>query len=227
MTRKIRRRKLTPQDLFKLRIITGLAMSPDEKRVAYCVERMDPTANKYFKNIYVLDITSGESRQFTHGDHNDGQPVWSPDGFQMAFVSIREKKAGVYLMPSAGGAERKLLEIEGTLASLQWTPDCRQLVFVLRYNDSHFIKDEKNKEELPVFRHITKLFYRLDGEGFLPKDTFQVYALHVASAKLRPITKGKRDNLSPHISPDGRWIAYTSNRAKDPYLDSRGDASAA
>jgi dipeptidyl aminopeptidase/acylaminoacyl peptidase len=223
MTKKIRPRKITPQDLFKLRIITGLAMSPDEKRVAYGVERMDPKANKYFKNISVLDIASRESRQFTHGDHNDGQPVWSPDGSQMAFVSTREKKTGIYLMPSSGGAEKRLLEIEGSLASLQWTPDGRHLVFALRYSDAHFIKDEKKKEEPPVFRHITRLFYRLDGEGFLPKDKFQIYALEVATAELRQITRGKRDNVSPRVSPDGKWVVYTSNRAKDPYLDSLRD----
>jgi dipeptidyl aminopeptidase/acylaminoacyl peptidase len=220
MATKSRRRNITPQDLFRLRIVTGLAISPDEKRVAYSLERMDAKANKYFKNIFMLDIASGESRQFTHGDQNDGQPVWSPDGSQMAFVSTREKKTGVYVMPSMGGAEKKLLEIEGSLASLQWTHDGRHLVFALRYNDSHFIEDEKKKSEPPVFRHITRLFYRLDGFGFLPKDKFQVFTLDVASGKLRKITSGQRDNTSPHVSPDGRRIVYVSNRARNLELDS-------
>jgi len=59
MIRKNRRRKIAPQDLFKLRVITGIAMSPDEKRVAYGIERMDASANKYFKNIHVLEIATG------------------------------------------------------------------------------------------------------------------------------------------------------------------------
>jgi len=218
-----KRVKMSPRDLFRLRVVTGLAISPDEKRVAYGVERMDEKANKYFKNIFMLDIQSGESIQFTHGDQNDGQAVWSHDGRQLAFISTRDKKTGIYLMPAAGGAERQVLEMEGAVASLQWTPDDRHLVFALRYKDSHFIKDEKKKEEPPVYRHITRLWYRLDGEGFLPRDSFQIYALDIQTAGLRKITHGKRDNVSPHVSPDGRWIAYVSNRSRNPDLDGLRD----
>jgi dipeptidyl aminopeptidase/acylaminoacyl peptidase len=215
-TSKKKRTKISTEDLFKLRVATGLSLSPDEKSIAYCVERMDKKANKYFANIYMLDIASDESRQFTHGDHNDNQPVWSNDGRQLAFVSTRDKKTGIYLMPVGGGAERKLLEIEGGISCLQWSPDDDQLVFGLQYSDAHFIKDEKKKKEPPVSRHITRLFYRLDGAGFLPKDTNQVYALDVTTGKLRKVTSGKRDNEAPHVSPDGKWIAYISNRVKDP-----------
>jgi len=55
-------------------------------------------------------------------------------------------------MPSSGGAEKKLLMVEGAVSGLQWTPDNRHLVFALRYSDSHFIKDEEKKKEPPVFR---------------------------------------------------------------------------
>jgi len=224
VTRKKKRRtKLSPKDLFRLRIATGLEISPDEKQVAYCVERMDQKQNKYFTNIFMLDIDSGESRQFTHGDHVDSQPVWSHDGEQLAFVSTREKKTGIYLMPVSGGAEKQLLEIEGNISSLQWSPDDRSLVFGLQYRDSHFIKDEKKKKDAPVYRHITRLWFRLDGTGYLPQDKVQVYALEIASAELRKITRGQRDNHSPHLSPNGKWITYVSNRAKDPDLDALRD----
>ncbi len=222
-SRKAKKRKLTAEDLYNLRIPTGLSLSPDEKKIAFSVERMDKKENKYFANIFIHGIEQGVSQQFTFGNHNDNCPVWSPDGKTLAFVSTRDKKVGVYLMPSGGGAERQLIELEGTVTRLQWTPDGKHLVFCLRYNDSHFIKDEKKKKEPPVYRHITRLFFRLDGEGYLPKDTFQVYAIDIASAKLRKITSGKRHNLSPAVSPDGRWIAYVSNRSRNPDIDSLRD----
>ncbi len=222
-TRKKKRAGISAKDLFRLRVATGLDISPDEKRVAYCVERTDEKENKYFTNIFMLDIGTSESRQFTHGNHNDGQPVWSHDGEQLAFVSTREKKTGLYVMPAAGGAERQLLEVEGHISSLQWTPDDRQLVFGLQYKDSHFIKDKEKKNEPPVYRHITRLWFRLDGSGYLPRDSVQVYALNIETAKLRRITGGKRDNRTPHLSPNGKWVVYISNRTKDPDLDSLRD----
>ncbi|MCP4686070.1 MAG: S9 family peptidase [bacterium] len=219
-TRKSRKRPgISAQDLYRLRIPTGLALSPDERRVAYTVERMDEKERKYFTNIFMLNLVDGESRQFTHGDWVDGQPVWSHDGEQLAFVSTRDKKTGIYVMPPAGGAERQLLEIEGSISNLQWTPDDRQLVFGLQYRDSHFVEDEKKKKEEPVFRHITRLFFRLDGAGYLPTRPAQVFALNLEDVKLRQITKGKRENTMPHVSPDGQWVAYVSNRAKDQDLD--------
>ncbi|MDH4034990.1 MAG: S9 family peptidase, partial [candidate division Zixibacteria bacterium] len=218
--KKTTRRPISAADLFKLRLPTGVALSPDENRIAYSVERMDKKANKYFTNVFLHDLKTGEGYQFTHGDHNDGQPVWSPDGRTIAFVSTRDKKTGIFVMPVTGGAERKLIEIEGAIASLQWMPGGGQLLFNLRYSDSHFIQDEKKKKQQPVYRHITRLFYRLDGAGFLPKDTFQVYTLDIESVELTRITKGRRDNLMPNVSPDGKSIVYVSNRAKQQDLDS-------
>ena len=218
--RTSKRRPIKAEDLFELRLPTSVSISPDESRIAYTVERMDDKERKYFSNIYLYDLKAGDTRQFTHGDHNDGQAVWSPDGSQVAFVSTRAKKTGVYVMPIGGGAEKKLLEIEAVISSLEWTPDGQELVLCLRYKDSHFIQDEKKKKEQPVYRHITRLMYRYDGLGFLPKDTFQIYALNVGNGTLRQITKGKRDNLSPTVSPDGKWVGFVSNRAKEQDLDS-------
>lgn len=223
-TRKVVKRKgITGEDLFKLRVPTSVSISPDESLVAYPVERMDKKESKYFSNIYISDTSNGEATQFTHGNQVDRSPVFSPDGERIAFMSTRDKKSGIYLMPTGGGAERKLIEIDGTITDLQWTPDANALVFALRYNDSHFIKDEKKKKEPPVYRHITRLFYRLDGFGFLPKDKFQIYALTLADAKLRKITSGKRDNMFPNLSPDGKLIAFISNRSKDPDMDLLND----
>ncbi|HUV31308.1 MAG TPA: S9 family peptidase [Acidobacteriota bacterium] len=213
--RKARRRKLTAEDLFKLRIATSVSLSPDERLLAYTVERIDAEKNTYITNIFVHDLKARESRQFTHGDHADGQPVWSPDGKWLAFVSTRDKKTGVYLISSQGGAERRLNELDGHIQNLQWTPDGTHLVFALRYNDSHFIKDEKKKKEAPVYRHITRLFFRYDGLGYLPKDSFQIYTLEVSSGGLRRITGGQHDNLYPAVSPNGRWVAYVSNRSRN------------
>ena len=218
-----RRRAITAEDLYRFRLPTGVSLSPDETRIVYTVERMDKEDRKYYTNIHLYDLRRKESRQFTHGKQVDQVPAWAPDGETLAFVSTRDKKTGIYVMPAGGGAERRLIELDGTINGLQWTPNGRHLVFALRYNDSHFIEDEKKKKEPPVYRHITRLYYRLDGVGFLPRDRFQIYTLSVDDARLRRITRGKRDNQFPAVSPDGRWVAYVSNRAKDPDLDALRD----
>ncbi len=223
-TRKVsKKRSIRAEDLFQLRIATSVAISPDESKIAYTVEKIDPDENKYFSHIHVLDRKTGESSQFTHGHIADGQPVWSPDGTQIAFLSTRKKKTGIYIIPATGGAERQIFEREASISNLQWHPDGKQFVFGMQYHDSHFITDEKEKKEQPVYRHITRLFFRLDGSGFLHQDKWAVYALTIETASLRKISKSRYDLIYPTLSADGKSIAYVSNRRRNPDKDNQYD----
>jgi len=55
-------------------------------------------------------------------------PQLSPDGEQVAFI----KEGGVWAVPAAGGVPARLFTTRGTLGSLAWSPDGRQLAFVAR-----------------------------------------------------------------------------------------------
>lgn len=218
--RKARKRVITDKDLYNVRLPIELSLSPDESRIAYIVEQMNEKEKRYDANLHVLDLTDGTSRQFTHGEINDRQIAWSHEGDRIAFVSTRDKKTGIYVMPADGGSEVKQFEGSVMISGLQWTPDDKSLVFSLRYQDAHFIEDEKEKGKPPVYRHITKLFHKMDGMGYLPERPTQIARLDLDSGDVMELTKGKRDNENPHVSPDGKWVAYVSNRSKDDAIDS-------
>jgi len=215
-SKKAVKRPIKAEDIFKLKLPLSVAMSPDEKKIAYTLEIMDKEDNKYYSNLHVYDIQNKIDTQFTSGKYYDSQPVWSSDGKRIAFVSTRDKKTTIYTINTNGGAEIKIKELDASISNLQWAPDNSKLYFGLRYNDSHYIKDEKKKKEAPAYRHITKLFFKYDGAGFNPKDTFQVYSLDLTTKKLLKLTKIKRDNFSPNLSSDGKWIVYVSNRHTNP-----------
>jgi dipeptidyl aminopeptidase/acylaminoacyl peptidase len=96
------------------------------------------------------------------------------------------------------------------------------LLCAFRRNDpSPFGEDSKpDKKAAPVFRHITRLFYKLDGEGFLPKDGFHIWTFELATGKGTQLTSGRFDETSPAFSPDGRLICFVSNRQPDPDRES-------
>jgi len=218
--RKSKKRLVAAEDLCRLNVVTSAVISPSEKKVAYTVESISDDKRKYFSRIFVADVDSGQSRQFTFGEISDRGLVWSPDGRELAFISTRNKKTGIYIMPAEGGSERLLLEADGAFINLNWTPDGKTLVYQFRYNDSHNEKDEKKKKEAPLYRHITRLWYRLDGAGWLPQDRFHIWKVNVADGKPVQLTKGKYDEVSPAVSPDGKLIAFASNRSKNPDWDS-------
>lgn len=210
-------------DLLALRLPTVIAISPNEQLIAYGIEWIDRAEPAYYTNLYLHDRRDRSTRQLTHGKTADGQPVFSPDSSRIAFVSRREKKTGLWIIENLLQPERQLFEVEGSIGDLQWTPDQSELLFSLQYSDAHFISDERKKKEAPVYREITRLLYRLDGAGYLPKSPRQICALSIADKKLRIITKGKRDNHSPNLSHDGRQIVFVSNRAADPDLNDLHD----
>jgi len=213
--REIKKRHIEIEDLCRLRVITSVALSPDEKKIAYTVETVSDDHKKYYSHLFIIDVDTGKSRQFTFGEVHDRNPVWSPADDTIAFISTRDKKTGLYVIPGGGGSERMVVEDDGSFSELCWAPDGKELVYQFRYNDSHEEKDEKKKKEAPVYRHITRLWYRLDGSGFLPKDRFHIWKVRIDNGETTQLTKGKYDDEQPTVSPDGKWVAFCSNRSRN------------
>ncbi len=68
------------------------------------------------------------ARPLTAGNAIDERPAFSPDGQQVAFVSDRAGLRGVWIVPSAGGAPRRLATAQ-VLDTLSWSPDGKEILF--------------------------------------------------------------------------------------------------
>jgi Tol biopolymer transport system component len=68
------------------------ALSPDSRRAA--IERMDPATNHW--SIWLLDLASGILSRLTGSSGDDTDPVWSPDGREVAFSSTRQGPLDIF-----------------------------------------------------------------------------------------------------------------------------------
>jgi len=215
-----KKRALTRGDLLQFKFMRGADISPDGTRIVYVVEWIDAQDNKYYSNLWLYDRTVGKHTQYTFGKQKDRAPVFSPGGTQIAFCSARNKHDGIFLIGAGGGAERNLVRRRGGFGNLSFSPDGGELLFVFRpsYNapaDESPEQVEKS-EKAPIYRHITRLWYRLDGDGWRPDDGYHIWRYDMRREQAIQVTGGKRDEAEPSFSPDGKWITYSTNLHRNP-----------
>jgi Tol biopolymer transport system component len=215
------KRSITVEDLYKFQIISEARVSPDGRRVVFVVQRVHQKTEKKYTNLWLASSDGKSCRQFTQGDQNDSLPRWSPDGHTIAFVSNREdeKQSQIFLIPVDGGEAAKLTELEGSTRALEWSPDGESLLLNFRSKDAEAVEREKDsqKKELGVVsRHITRLFYKADGSGYVPEERWHIWTVDAASGEATQLTEEEFDENTPTWSPDGKTILFASNRHEDP-----------
>lgn len=105
-----------------------LKVSPDGTKVA--VVRFDE-ANNSNSDIWQIDLKSGTRTRFTFDASTDVQPVWSPDGSRIAWISRRGSITGFYSKRADGsGSDELLFKLADGPANLtDWSRDGRFLIY--------------------------------------------------------------------------------------------------
>ncbi len=213
------------EDLYDLQLISDCEISPDGRNVVYCVQRVDKETEKKYSNLWIVPTSGASARQFTYGDRVDSQPKWSPDGSQIVFLSNRddEDQPQLYIIPFQGGEAHQLTDLKGTINEFEWSPDGKKFVCQFRKKDQEAIEreqDEQKKKLGIVSRYITRVFYKLDGVGFLPEERWHIWTIDAKTGEGKQLTDSDvYDDLYPSWSPDSKEIVFCSNRSKEPDLD--------
>ena len=103
-----------------------LALSPDETRLM--VARMNQQAAT--NDLWLFDLKRNVSSRFTFDPADELNPVWSPDGSEVAFCSTQKGVYDIYKKTSSGTADTELLlESNEKKFPYSWTPDGRFLLY--------------------------------------------------------------------------------------------------
>ncbi|MFN2305059.1 MAG: S9 family peptidase, partial [Anaerolineales bacterium] len=219
------KRLITAEDLYEINVITACQMSPDGETIVYAVQTVDKDSEKKFCHLWRIPVEGGHPQQLTFGKHNNTMPKWSPDGNWIAFLSNRqnEKQSQVFLLPIGGGEAQPVTDLKGDIGDYAWSPDSTKIVIQFRQQDQEdvdMLEDDKKKELGRVYRRIKdRVFFKLDAYGYLPKARFHLWMLDIHSKEIQQITDSEIHNeVGPAWSPDGKSIAFFSNRTEQPDL---------
>jgi dipeptidyl aminopeptidase/acylaminoacyl peptidase len=231
-------RLITIDDLFQFREVHDAQISPDGQFVAYTVTSTLLKDDKTETRIWMVPTAGGEAIPLTAEGSSAEHPRWSPDGKFLAFLSERkdpkgeEEKTQVYVLNRMGGEAQRLTETAQSVDDFAWSPDGTRLVLILRdptpeeleavtkksKDDDGDDKDtasKKSKAQRPWV--IDRLVFKEDTVGYLDRRRTHLYVFEVASRSLTQVTSGDYDDSEPAWSPDGKSLAFASNRSKpDP-----------
>jgi dipeptidyl aminopeptidase/acylaminoacyl peptidase len=218
-------RLITIDDYFQIRDVGQPELSPDGQWVAYTVRTKMLKEDKNETRIWMISTHGGDPIPMTAEGVSSGHPRWSPDGKFLAFTSSRNGgKSQVWLLNRLGGEAVKLTDIAQGVDDFEWSPDGSRLVLVLRDprpEDAEGAKEGDKavpaKPKTPLPHVIDRLQFKRDTIGYLDRHRTHLYVFDVAKKTSTQITSGDFDDAQPAWSPDGKQLAFASNRsAPDP-----------
>lgn len=218
-----KKRNITIDDLFQIKIISTPEISADGQKIVFVYKWVDLKTNSYYSNLYMANLSEGTVTPFTHGDHQDSGPTWSPDDKYILFRSDREKKKGLWLIPSNGGEAYLLLTDKGTIGDYAWAPDSKHIAYTLRSpdppvpalhlnNDPNYVRKDEDENPYDI---IENLPYKTKGGYVYPKGKYHIYLLDIGTGNKVQLTNEDYHDSNLCFSPDGKQLAFCSNRVED------------
>jgi dipeptidyl aminopeptidase/acylaminoacyl peptidase len=222
-TEQPQRRFLSLDDLFALRTVSDPQISPDGRSIAYTVESADADEDESRSRIWLIETRGGGPIPMTIEGESSSSPRFSPDGRYLAFLSGRDDQPSqVYLLDLRGGEAQHVTEIIQGVRAYEWAPDGQRMVLVVQ--DPTELEKKAAEEGEPKVDpeatrppwEIDRLQFKVDNVGYLDRRRTHLYVLETDTRNLRQLTSGDFDDEHPVWSPDGRQVAFASNRTADP-----------
>jgi TolB protein len=177
-------------------------------------------------SLYKMKIEGGSPEKINtdFANRNNNDHVISFDGKMLAISHQRDGLPGggstVYVLPIGGGTPKQVTE--KTPSYLHgWAPNGKEVVFVGQRETKFYDIYKVNINGGTEIKLTSNDKYHVDGPEYSPDGKFiyynssetgtmQIWRMKPDGSAKEQITFDEYNDWFPHISPDGKWIAFIS-----------------
>ena len=191
--------------------------SPDGRRVAF----QSNASGRW--DVYVGDLSTGESVAITPSTHDDGRPAWSPDGRHLAFHSDRSGSWDIWVMDADGRNPRRLTEASEDDIAPHWSSR-NEIVYQSQSSGSWdlWVVPAHGGEPRRLTSHAGNEWHPRwspDGRSVIFYSTWVAWTdLWIVSANdgsLSELLISEWEDYFPNWSPGSEAVIFSSDRGKN------------
>lgn len=173
-----------------------VSFSPDGERIAFArnASGEGPASDNF--DIYSINIDGGDLRQLTTDPRFDAEPVWSPDGSRILFITGRDRNFEIYAIKTDGTGEVNLTNSPAYEGAFAFAADGMQVFYLgIKFERSELSQIYLMNIDGTDRRQLTSFSDKIDRAAYSPqamqfsltskKDgNFEIYAMDAANVPL-------------------------------------------
>ena len=208
-----------PSDHLKIRSVTQVRLSPDGRRVAYTVARND-AGRQSLSQLWIMTLADRNTICLSSADQSSSTPEWAPTGVWIAYRGKAGENTGLFIAHPDGSSKRFLAAMDSTNSPLPmpgkaiaWSPDGRQIAYVSSQPGPETA--DATGDPMVLTRYLYRPTLTEGYTRFNDNKRLHIFIVDVGTGQTRQLSTGNHYEHSIDWSPDGRQIAFVSNREPD------------
>ncbi|HXJ93557.1 MAG TPA: S9 family peptidase [Terriglobia bacterium] len=206
---------LVGADLYRFRSVGAVAISPDNRLIAYTVVMRDRPGRPY-SQVWIMNVASQKSLRIGAEKEATSNPIWSSDGQWLSYSGGEGDKSGLWVVHPDGSGATFMAPTQGSNSPLPgqgedvaWSPDGKQIAFVSATPGPETA--EASGDPMVITRYLYKPTASEGFSHFNDNRRLHLFAVDLATKNVRQLTTGTNDEHSIDWSPDGQELLFVSN----------------
>lgn len=237
LTATAQKRAFTVQDLYRVKSVFGISLSPDGKRLAFTQSEKNLKTFSGSTHNYLLDLANGQMQEIGNRGKSYGT-VWSRDGKSIYYQSYASGTTQLYRYDLATGQDVQVTNFALDINDPQVSPNGRYVAFVAQVYPEAGADGKRNAEMLqrkengPIQAHLADHLLFRHWTEYDDGRYNHIIVFDTQTGTYTDVTPGNyhAPTFSPSgyedafaFSPDSKELCFVSNHDAHPEASTNAD----